>query len=170
MNVRSNPGAKSEVIASLGPDAAGIEITRTSEDGSWGRLNAGEATGWVSMRYLVRQDAEAQGVPQITQCFGTEPFWSLDRGPEVIELKLPGRPGSLLSFSFEQTAAGRLDRHAIGGFDGAGQSFTLVIGQSECSDGMSDRLYGLTADFLRESADGPEMLSGCCTISQYSGP
>ena len=37
---------------------------------------------------------------------------------------------------------------------------------ARCSDGMSDRAYGLEAMLVREDEAGASLLAGCCTIGR----
>ena len=43
------------------------------------------------------------------------------------------------------------------------RDMTLFSHPQICSDGMSDRLFGLSATLVIHG-DSPRMLSGCCTI------
>ena len=42
---------------------------------------------------------------------------------------------------------------------------TLLTSPGLCSDGMSDRGFGLTAHVIREAGPLPELLHGCCSIA-----
>jgi uncharacterized membrane protein len=42
---------------------------------------------------------------------------------------------------------------------------TVVIVPVACSDGMSDRSYGLDVTLIRDAGGEPEMLTGCCLIA-----
>ena len=44
------------------------------------------------------------------------------------------------------------------------QDMTLFANPQICSDGMSDRLFGLSATLVIHG-DQPRMLSGCCSIA-----
>lgn len=80
LNIRQLPDADAPIIGTLSPDAKGIEVVE--DTGGWGRVNSGEGSGWVSMRYMAyRTDVWHEGaLPDGFSCFGTEPFWSLKSG------------------------------------------------------------------------------------------
>jgi len=91
---------------------------------------------------------------QPLRAIGTEPFWSVDITPEALVYSTPegaplraGNPGP--------TIQGTTAVYAAAGADGTALVVTLIA--TECSDGMSDRTYPLTA---RVEA-GPRTLNGC---------
>lgn len=133
---------------------------------TWGLVNTGEGTGWVSLAYLARRPGQWYGrMPAIAACFGTEPFWTLRATPPGAdmpsELSLSRLDGITQVFMVTGRAgsATRRDRHAI-----LAEGATLRLSLSACGDGMSDRTYGIDAD-LMIGADELLMLSGCCTLS-----
>lgn len=42
---------------------------------------------------------------------------------------------------------------------------TAVMVPMACSDGMSDRSYGLDVTVILEGRGEPQMLTGCCSIA-----
>jgi uncharacterized membrane protein len=91
---------------------------------------------------------------QPLRALGTEPFWSVDITPEALVYSTPdgaplgaGNPGP--------TVQGTTAVYAAAGADGTALVVTLIA--TECSDGMSDRTYPLTA---RVEA-GSQTLNGC---------
>lgn len=160
LNIRAEPTAKSPIIGTLASDATGIEVVE--ERRGWARVNTGEGTGWVSMRYLsYRTDVWQPGaLPAGFRCLGTEPFW--DAGPDG---------GDLVLRTPENQAGDRRPVQAVldtGVFRSptrvvVAQDMTLLAQPQTCSDGMSDRLFGLSATLVIHG-DQPRMLSGCCTI------
>ena len=91
LNVRAEPNADSVVLSELAPTATGIEIVGFDPSGAWARVSAGEASGWVSGRFLrLRTDTWQPGaLPDTLVCVGTEPFWSLRRTAQGAELSTP---------------------------------------------------------------------------------
>ncbi|MBW7056215.1 SH3 domain-containing protein [Paracoccus bogoriensis] len=158
LNIRQRPDARSPVIGTLAPDATGIEVVE--QIGNWGRVNAGEISGWVSMRYLdYRTDVWEWGqLPQGFSCYGTEPFWSLHaEGGDLVHATPEGetrhRIGAILDSGVFRDPA----RAIVAG------PITLTATPQVCSDGMSDRVMGLRAMAVM---NGTELLTGCCRIAR----
>ncbi|MBS0125879.1 SH3 domain-containing protein [Thetidibacter halocola] len=161
LNVRDAPSVSGTIIGALAPDATDIEVVE--RQGNWGRLNSGEGSGWASLTYMAQQPGA--GTPPVPRrCFGTEPFWTLTLGEAASRLdrlgeaEIPYGPPTILP------ASGRLDRAGLL-LDGAG-TLDAVYAAGICSDGMSDRLFGIGIDLiLRLEGQGPVVLSGCCTLA-----
>lgn len=88
------------------------------------------------------------------RALGTEPFWGVDITPEALVYSGVDRP--------EQRASndGPVVQGTTAVFTGAtprGQALVVTLIATECSDGMSDRTYPLTA----RVEIGPEILNGC---------
>ena len=163
LNVRSAPDAQAEIIGALDPDTTDVEITAIQ--GGWGRVNQGERSGWAAMRFLARQDDTwiADAIPPALVCFGTEPFWSLGfedtdrsgrawmrrRGWKRRKLSAERSPAMSVGASWRR----RRNSDPCGRLPGA------------CSDGMSDRAFGLTAAVILDEGAGPRLLHGCCSIA-----
>ncbi|MCQ0971086.1 SH3 domain-containing protein [Paracoccus sp. TK19116] len=159
LNIRAAPDASSSILGGIFPGATRIEVIE--ERGGWGRVNTGERAGWVNMRYLkYRTDVWEDGtLPDSLSCFGTEPFWSLAADGDAMVMSTSGEAER----RFENaTILGRgvfRDPTRAVAADGL---VTTMIPQI-CSDGMSDRLFGLRAELVL-TGDRPRLLSGCCTI------
>lgn len=159
LNIRERPDAKSPIIGKLARDATRIEVVE--ERNGWARVNTGEGSGWSSMRYLsYRIDVWADGaLPAAYQCFGTEPFWGLRHeagqmvlsGPDMADT--PHAVQSVLG-----TGVFRDPMRAV-----LAEGMTLIATPQLCSDGMSDRLFGLRASVVLHGA-APRLLDGCCSI------
>ena len=59
----------------------------------------------------------------------------------------------------------RHPRRAVAGSDATGRIMASIV-PAACSDGMSDRAFGLDATVVLDEGSGPRMLTGCCTIGQ----
>lgn len=164
LNIRAEPSARSMIIGTLPHDAEGIEVIRPDDSFEWGLVNAGERTGWISLTYAVPQHGQWYGqIPAVQSCFGTEPFWSLDLSGEMPTYSEPGLEESL-ALGTAVMSRNRRDRAAFL-FTGANGQAQLVVTYAACGDGMSDRAYGLTADFLRPAEGGADLVSGCCSLA-----
>ncbi|MEM0946978.1 MAG: SH3 domain-containing protein [Pseudomonadota bacterium] len=162
LNVRSGPGAGFDVVGTLAHDAEGIEVTEANEAATWGRINTGEASGWVSLKFMNRLPGQDTGhTPDIAQCFGTEPFWTVALEGDVLTFSSQDGPGWSEALANKATSRSYRNRHAF-----LGQTITLVVAKASCSDGMSDRHYGLETDLVLSAPDGAEMMSGCCTLER----
>ncbi len=168
LNIRSEPGTGGVVIGTLEPDAEGIEVVRPNPRETWGLVNHGEATGWVSLSFLTRRPGQWLGhVPEIRSCFGTEPFWSLTFDGDAITWWTPDETASGDRLETWSTL-NRRDLHAIGlrisPDDEPEREGVAMLSLASCSDGMSDREYGLRLDLLLGTAGDRTLLSGCCSI------
>lgn len=169
LNVRAEPNASAAVRGTLAPDAKGVEIIGFDKTGAWAEISRGETTGWASGKFLrLRSDTWKAGeLPATVSCYGTEPFWNLKRTPEGMEFSTPdGAPRKLeLRRVMDRGLSEDATRALIAG-DGAGR-VTAVIQPEICSDGMSDRSFGLSTIVILDGANSPSrMLSGCCSVAQ----
>lgn len=159
LNVRAAPDAGAAIIATLPPDATAIEVV-AYQDG-WSRINLAEGSGWVSARFLdPRPDVwPDSALPPGFACFGTEPFWSLRADGRAMTLEQPGLP------DLTAPLAGVMSTGILGDPTRAvaADGLTLTATPQVCSDGMSDRLFGLRAMVVL--GDGPRLLTGCCSIA-----
>lgn len=163
LNIREAPNASAPIINTLAFDAAGVEVLAFSREGGWGQINAGERTGWVAMRYLTPTPSETTvlGLPIGLSCFGTEPFWDIAFFDE---------PNLILNTPDTETGHAILgaspypqyvDLARYGFFfrwQDAGSEVRAYILPGQCSDGMSDRAYGL--HYIDDR--GPR--KGCCSL------
>ena len=164
LNIRERPDATSPIIGQLAPDATGIEVIRANPRLTWGLVNAGEATGWVSLRYLERRPGQWDGAfPEIAVCFGTEPFWRLGREGERLVHTTPDAEAQEFAIVARSGSVNRRDSfHMIA--EGAGGPVIAVLETRSCSDGMSDRDYGISVQILFGIGPETRQLSGCCTL------
>ena len=170
LNIRASANAEAEIIGSLPHDARNVEVVAVNDTGTWGRVNIGERSGWTSLAFLSRQEGQAGGTfPQVASCFGTEPFWSFSRDPggkETWVLMGPDEEGLLVEEHWRGAASGRTDRFGLVVGNGMVEGRS-VISYAACTDGMSDRTYGLSFDLLLSPKGGtPQLISGCCTLGQ----
>lgn len=159
LNIRATPDAGAAIVGTLAAGATKVEVIVPNDTETWGRVNTGEGTGWVSLSYLDRHPGQSTySYPKITSCFGTEPFWTLTVAPEVGFATPNGEtPGTLRS---QQSPLNALARFGLT-VDLMDRTFRGVVVRQQCSDGMSDRAYGMEVNAFY----GNEMLSGCCTLA-----
>lgn len=163
LNVRAEPDARAPVIGDLAHDATAIEVFAFSKEGLWAQVNIGEGTGWAALRFLAPQaeHTDALGLPAGLSCFGTEPFWNLSFLDEVTLIRRT--PDTQTAHPIVSTAPdAAFVRIAQTGYRFIWQSgmtdVTAHILPGQCSDGMSDRRYGL--HYIDN--DGPRV--GCCSL------
>lgn len=164
LNLRSAPDADSEIIGGLDPDATGVEITAIQ--GGWGLVNQGERSGWTAMRFLARQGGTwtAGAVPPTLACFGTEPFWSLGYEDDNMVWSSPDETKWMeTAEALGGAIPGDVRRGLVAAGDGT--DIHAIIAPGVCSDGMSDRAFGLTAAIILDDGAGPRLLHGCCSIA-----
>ena len=161
LNVRARATANSTDIGDL-PLGAQVEIVGLNEDGSWAQIIVPEGNGWVSARYLepIERPRTNGGLPLNLTCTGTEPFWSLQLGPdETVALELAAADEKTL-VALEWSGTSRNLGPGAFGFSGSGA--TGVLRRGRCSDGMSDIEYGWGIDIILMGSDNPRLYSGCC--------
>lgn len=173
LNIRAAPEAGAGLIGSLSPGARSVEVVEIAPNGTWGRINTGEASGWVSMRYLTPASGPGwQSLDRPMRCFGTEPFWSLAYDPARRNMTLSqmddenGPLGLWIDWHLSSSSRSGQIGWAIEG--PARRGFATLTAEA-CNDGMSDRSYGLSISLFvntsQESSAEPVALSGCCSLA-----
>lgn len=165
LNIRERPDAKAAVVATLPAGARGVEVV--AERRGWALVSTPERSGWVNARYLkLRTDVWDHGaLPATLSCSGTEPFWSLRQLASRLVFETPGRSRTLDRRAVLSSEGAASDGRAVIAGDKVGR-MTAVIRPAQCSDGMSDRVYGLSATLLFDGSGSPSrMLTGCCRIA-----
>ena len=161
LNIREQPSADARVIGTLAPDATGVEVVAV-QDG-WAVVNTAEGAGFASMQFLKRaDDLDWSLLKSPLVCQGTEPFWSLQIDPAnwAARFRAPDDPTArALPVTTTWPALTASGAAAVELPEGV-----LVLTPAECSDGMSDRRFGIATDlFLTVSGRGGR-LSGCCRL------
>ena len=167
LNVRAGPGVDHPIIATLARDATGVEAVGTNGTGRWARVSMGESSGWVSTQFLTRTGSDwNQGLPAPLYCSGTEPFWGYERligGGNWSDFEVQNQPYAEV---WSGPASGRGPSMFAMELDSGTSSMTAFVRRGICSDGMSDRDYGLIAQFVRRTSDQTVLLDGCCSLSR----
>ena len=165
LNIRAAPDASSAIVGSLAPDETGVEVVATQA--GWGRVNSGETSGWVAMRFLSPEPAPVSGeLPGRLACYGTEPFWSLQWAKGTLRFSTPeDMEGPDLELQHVLSSMTLPPPHWVLVARGAAEDLTAVVEPRQCSDGMSDRLFGLAVTLVRDGGDEASALSGCCSIA-----
>ena len=165
LNVRAMPDASSSVLSELPHDAKGVEVVDTRA--GWARVNTFARSGWVNLRYLQERPGvwKRGEVPATLNCLGTEPFWSLRQVGANIVYETPQMSRPLQRRAVVDNPHQRSPARSIVAGDDTGR-LTMVLHPGLCTDGMSDRFFGLTATLLFEGAgQASKMENGCCRIT-----
>lgn len=167
LNIRAEPDADAALLGTLAPDARGIEVVAKDPTSLWGRVNTGEASGWVAMRYLAyRTDVWVTAeLPVTLSCFGTEPFWSLRPEGGQLRYSTPDAPEQRFKSQavLDSGVFGHPRRAVVS--QGADGRLTASIVPAPCTDGMSDRAFGLDVSVILEGEETPLLLTGCCSLA-----
>ena len=167
LNVRAGPGVDHPIIGTLARNATEVEVVGVNEARDWARVSMGESSGWSSARFLTRTGPSwDQGLPAPLYCSGTEPFWTYDRligGGNWSDFQTPNQPYAEM---WSGSAAGRGPSMFAIELDSGTSTMTAFIRRGICSDGMSDRDYGLIAQFVRRANGQTVLLDGCCSLSR----
>jgi uncharacterized membrane protein len=91
---------------------------------------------------------------QPLRALGTEPFWGVEIKADELVYSGVDRPEMKMANPGPRLQDGNA---VIAARDTAGQAFTVTLRATECSDGMSDRVYPLEAEILYKG----ETLKGC---------
>ncbi len=179
LNVRAEASVSSDIVATFEASRTDVEVIRPNDDLTWGLVNVGDGTGWVSLTYLARQPGQWFGqFPAIRSCSGTEPFWSLTYDEPAIALSMidvPPADGFISGLHKSQSRPDRFFfRGALRSEDAGPLDVAMSIRTRACSDGMSDRAFGIELDMLvsdNDTTDGfrqSGLFSGCCTLAPPS--
>ncbi|MCR8548752.1 peptide-binding protein [Salipiger sp. P9] len=164
LNVRAAPDAAAPVVGALAHNAQFVEVTAVNAAGTWGRVNLGEGAGWASLSFLAMQAGSVLPDAQEVTCFGTEPFWSYSVtadgeatwsaiDDEVVTMRAGPIRRADARFEPFVSVAGGPDQQGV-----------LVMHKDpQCSDGMSDNLYGLSATVVL-TGKLSRAVSGCCSL------
>ena len=169
LNLRDGPNAGAEKRGELAPDTRRVEVTVLSPDGKWGLVAQPEVSAWAAMRFLARvpgPDWDALQTP--ISCYGTEPFWSLSMNAAHGQMVLERVEGADIPLSAEWSAP-TAGQHGVVGMAVSGAEHTgfLTLSGQSCSDGMSDRSFGIALMiFLRDDNGVATGYSGCCALSR----
>ncbi|MBQ1202815.1 MAG: SH3 domain-containing protein [Loktanella sp.] len=163
LNIRAAPDAGSPVIGALSFDRTAVEVILFSTSGRWALVNHEESSGWVAARYL-RRSADIAGPLGFSArnltCYGTEPFWSVRITDGDITLATPqGEARYPLTATYTAPAQTHLTTNTAA-FDwvAGGTNVRSHILPGLCSDGMSDRIFGL------HYVDTGFGHTGCCSL------
>lgn len=161
LNIRERPDAGSAVIGTLAPDATGVEVVEISD--GWAMVTTGERSGYAALRYLAPEPAPAWNSLQVPlTCLGTEPFWSLEIDPATSELRrrTPDRPEvETTPLTAAWPGSTLAPDMAVVVEDGI-----AVLSPKACSDGMSDRRYGIAIQIFRTGTGYIDRDLGCCML------
>lgn len=165
LNVRAGPTASAEIVGTLAPDAAGVEVIRLAEGAGWGLVNSGESTGWVSMAYMSRRPGQDWGdIPETLSCFGNEPFWSFDIARDGTARFSSPETAQSYKITERLPASGARGTFAVIAETPFARA-TALVSTGACSDGMSDRDYGLGIGLLLDADGQNRLYSGCCSLA-----
>jgi uncharacterized membrane protein len=167
LNIREAPNASAAIIGTLSPDARDVEVVGYDASGRWARINTGERSGWAALRYLAYQvDVWTLGtLPPTLLCLGTEPFWSFRPVGDRVVFSTPDKPEVRMSIEAVLTTGRFRDPRRSVSAEGGTRRLSAVMVPMACSDGMSDRTYGLDVTVILEERGQAQMLTGCCTIA-----
>jgi uncharacterized membrane protein len=167
LNIRAAPDAGAGIVGTLPPDATAVEVVALSQDGGWGRIGQGESGGWVSLDFLARQQIGPWWtLPVPMRCLGTEPFWSLDLNAPLLQATFATPEEAPETMTIVNFWPGE-DFRPVAGLRLLQRDGIAVIRAAACSDGMSDRDFGLAIDLFLGPVEGAGVgpaLQGCCTL------
>lgn len=171
LNIRAEPNASASILDGFGHNQTGIEVVGIDPTGQWGRVNTGERSGWVSLRYLrLDPDHVWSNMERPLRCYGTEPFWNVNLTPRVPSelFYLPDESTPMIP-QWESSAFGSPSRMILRHAIPDGEIISYLEAES-CNDGMSDREFGLSLRMFVTGSNStlPDgILQGCCSITGF---
>ena len=167
LNIRAEPDAGAEVIGTLAPNARRIEVVARDQSGDWGQVNTDGRSGWASLHYLTPRAGvwEPGELPQTLSCTGTEPFWSLTTRGDSVTYSTPENDGTRYRVETIEGADLMRDPRRSVVASTSGRRLTAVLVPASCSDGMSNRAYGLDATLVLERDGELRVMAGCCSVA-----
>ena len=167
IDIHADPDEAAPIIAHIPSDARDIEVVAVDASQAWGRVNHVEASGWLPLARVAEQnDVWKPGeLPQGTSCYGTEPFWSIQTLEDAAVFTTIGEDPITLPNTGILDSGQSGDQRRVAVFEDDALRLTLVTSPDHCSDGMSDRAFGLTAHVVYEAGPLPDLLRGCCSIA-----
>ena len=90
-----------------------------------------------------RAPGDATPPMSVFRAFGTEPFWNVNVEGDTLTFTAPDDQAGI---AMQGTRRTRGDTLELSGTHG-GKPFVLEVSPGECSDGMSDNVYALSARF-----------------------
>lgn len=161
LNLRAQPDAGSAIIGTLAPDTTGVEVVAVT--GDWALVKTTESAGYAKLRFLVRQSGpDWNTLDRPLYCLGTEPFWDLAIAPQTGTAWLSTPENAEPEALPIKQAWPALPWSPVAAI--AVPEGFVALSPAECSDGMSDRRYGIAVDIFLSRPDRPR-LSGCCALS-----
>ena len=168
LNIRAKPKPGAAIIGRLPRTAKGVEVIAVNAARTWATVNSDEGTGYAALRFLAQQTGPDWGAMETPlHCIGTEPFWGLDLDPgqgTAAESDPDGIPRTAAITAvwpnnpYNDTAAVAIQGDGLDGL--------ATLHGAVCSDGMSDRSYGIAVDlFLRDDTGAASAaFHGCCSL------
>ncbi len=168
LNIRAKPEAGSQKVGTFSFDQQNIEVITLSSDEKWGMVGLGEVSGWVAVRFLERVSSESWAHDTTSlACSGTEPFWSTDITDARQTLEFQLFDNSKMTF---ETAWQATPRGFTGGTlgllaraDNGDSAYTTIV-TGQCSDGMSDRTFGMNISIFLSQGEQVTGYQGCCSL------
>ncbi|WP_102106827.1 peptide-binding protein [Oceaniglobus roseus] len=165
LNLRDAPDATAALVGTLPPDARNVEVVDINPAGTWGLVSRDEGSGWANLSFLRRlPDQTFDDLPAPLDCGGTEPFWTVRVREGSVSFELIGETTHEFRIGDRLRSRNRTDRWALS-YARPGAGMEGVVSRGLCSDGMSDRVYGLEGDFLVTDGSGMTLYSGCCSLA-----
>lgn len=159
LNIRAEPSSSAEVVGSLPPDATGIEAVTVNDNGYWLQIALPESTGWAAAGYLKPRPHDTDyAFTRALNCSGTEPFWGLKiiQDDSAVLSRMDEDDQTFTAYSLQPGRENKT-RYTLS----LGDTSAALISVQQCSDGMSDRIYGLK---INVTINGEKPLSGCCSL------
>jgi uncharacterized membrane protein len=172
LQVHLQPDTASDVIGALVAGQTDIEVIDLAENGTWANVNVNEGSGWVQIAGLQPMpDKSWSHLTTPLQCAGTEPFWGLRIDPVTLSGSFRGDSGVDTAMSVSRIWD---PDNLMRGYDPESpvvvrfgeQNALAFLTPAQCSDGMSDRNYGINILLsITEPGQDEHIWTGCCLMA-----
>lgn len=164
--IRAAPAPDAAVLGHLQPGAQGVQVIARSADGAWGQIAHGEGDGWLPMAGLSRQPSPPGSKPATALLWGGAVLGRASADPFFAEFEQPEHPEMPLQITGTDSRPGADGPVRLWTFAGETATASLLVRHEMCSDGMSDRPFGLSAAFtMIESTGAVHLRLGCCALT-----
>lgn len=164
--IRAAPAPDAAVLGHLQPGAQGVQVIARSADGAWGQIAHGEGDGWAAHGRAQPPTVATGSKPATALLWGGAVLGRASADPLFRRVRTAEHPEMPLQITGTDSRPGADGPVRLWTFAGETATASLLVRHEMCSDGMSDRPFGLSAAFtMIESTGAVHLRLGCCALT-----